>query len=239
MRMGGVASGLIEAALPAACPHCGDPLGGFDIGLCATCRAGLRPDHGCRCPRCAVAGPTERVDCLACEQDPPPQTATVAWASYEGPVRSAVLALKHGAHDELARTLGRALAAVISTEEWADDLDMVTFVPSHPLRRLRAGPAASHELARAVASALDRPAARRLVRRGLGRQAARSRAQRLQLGSDAFRAIGTVPARVLLVDDVLTTGTTLRRAAGTLLAAGATDVFCAVVARTPDSRRPT
>jgi predicted amidophosphoribosyltransferase len=78
-----------------------------------------------------------------------------------------------------------------------------------------------------------------MVRRGLGRQAARSRAQRMRLGADVFRAVTPVPERVLLVDDVLTTGTTLRRAVRTLLTAGAAEVFCGVVARTPDSRRPT
>jgi predicted amidophosphoribosyltransferase len=230
---------LIEAALPAACPHCDGSLGGFDIGLCAACSTSLRPEFGNRCPRCGVPGPSSVDDCLACEADPPPQTATVTWSAYEGPVRSAVLALKHGAHDEMARLLGPKLAALVAAEEWWERIDAVTFVPSHAVRRIRRGPSAAHEIARVVALSLERPYRPLLRRRGLGRQAGRSRADRLRLGATAFRAIRRPPEGILLVDDVVTTGTTLRHAARALLSAGAHDVFCAVVARTPDPRRPT
>jgi len=237
--MGGVAAGVLEAALPAACPHCHGALGGFDVGLCARCSAGLRPEFGSRCPRCATPGPGAVDDCLACEADPPPQSATVTWSAYESAVRSAVLALKHGAHDELGRVLGRKLAAVVAAEPWADRIDAVTFVPSHVVRRIRHGPSAAQEIARTVSSSLSRPLRPMLARRGLARQAGRTRAHRLRLRPEAFSAIRRPAGRVLLVDDVVTTGTTLRRAAGALLSAGATEVFCAAVARTPDSRRPT
>ena len=237
--MGGVASGLIEAALPAECPHCHASLGGFDCGLCAGCASTLRPEFGGRCPRCASPGPLSVDDCLSCEADPPPQVATVVWATYEGVVRSAVLALKHGGHDEMARTLGRRLAAGIAIQPWADRLDAVTFVPSHAVRRVRRGPSAASEVARTVAAGLERPMRSTLRRRGLGRQVGRSRSRRLTLACDAFRVTTRPPCRVLLIDDVITTGTTLRRAAHALLSAGATEVFCAAVARTPDSRRPT
>jgi len=237
--MGGVASGVIEAALPAACPHCHGALGGFDSGLCAGCSAEMRPEFGSRCPRCATPGPTSVEACLACETDPPPQSFTVTWSVYEGAVRSAVLALKHGAHDELARLLGRKLAAVVAAEPWVDRIDVVTFVPSHVVRRIRRGPPAAQELARTVSSSLSRPLRPMLRRRGLARQAGRTRAHRMRLGPAVFSAVRRPAGRVLLVDDVVTTGTTLRRAAGALLSAGVSEVFCAAVARTPDSRRPT
>jgi predicted amidophosphoribosyltransferase len=77
-------------------------------------------------------------------------------------------------------------------------------------------------------------------RRGLGRQTGRTRAQRLELPEASFECATEISGhRLLLVDDVTTTGATLSRAADALFAAGAEAVFCTAAARTPDSRRMT
>jgi predicted amidophosphoribosyltransferase len=113
-------------------------------------------------------------------------------------------------------------------------------VPSHPLRRLRHGRSAAAGLADVVAEVLDRPRGRALGRRGLRRQTGRTRPQRLQLPRRSFRSAAEVRGRrLLIVDDVTTTGATLRRAAEVLGEAGAEVVYCAALARTPDSRKAT
>jgi predicted amidophosphoribosyltransferase len=149
-----------------------------------------------------------------------------------------MLALKHGGHDELAGPLGRRLAAMIAMTDWAHEVTAVAPVPSHGIRRLRRRSCAAEELARAVARSLDRPLIAALDRHGLRRQQGRTRAQRLRLPRGCMTARGIAAGhRMLVVDDVATTGTTMRRAAEALLDAGADAVFCAAMAHAPDPRR--
>jgi predicted amidophosphoribosyltransferase len=164
----------------------------------------------------------------------------VCWGEYQGVLRSSVLAVKHRGHDELAATLGLRLATRIGLEDWASSLDAVCCVPSHPLHLIRRGRAAAETVARVVARSLGLPFAALMRRRGMQRQATRTRVQRLQLGRSSFRCRTPVTGqRLLVVDDVITTGATLRRSSEALLDAGAEAVFCAAVARTPDARRAT
>jgi predicted amidophosphoribosyltransferase len=108
------------------------------------------------------------------------------------------------------------------------------------LHLIRRGRAAAEALARVVARSLELPFTALLRRRGVRRQATRTRVQRLQLGRRSFACRAEVAGkRLLVVDDVITTGATLRRAADALLDAGAEAVFCSAVARTPDARRAT
>ncbi len=220
------------------CPHCDHPLSGSDHGLCGSCWSLLVPRAGASCRRCGVPADDESDPCLACFHHPPPQRATVVWGEHDGVLRTAVLALKHGGRDDLAAPLGRRLAARIATEPWAASVDTVVPVPSHPWRRLRKPWPASELLAAEVARRLGAPVTRGLRRHGLGRQTGRSRARRLELSKRCFSAGASARGRTLLVvDDVTTTGTTLRRAAEALQRAGAEATFCAAVAHTPDPRR--
>jgi predicted amidophosphoribosyltransferase len=160
------------------------------------------------------------------------------WGDYDGILRQAVLSLKHRGHDELSRGLGRRLAARIVLAPWFDELTGVVAVPSHGLRQLRRKWCAADLIADEVGVAIGRPVLPVLRRHGLRRQAGRTRAQRKQLPRGSFSARRSVRRhRLLLVDDVCTTGTTLRRAAETLLSAGAESVYLAAVAHAPDPGR--
>jgi predicted amidophosphoribosyltransferase len=224
--------------LPALCVACDGVLTGDDRGLCGACRSRLVPISGPCCPRCGNPADSDEDPCIGCVASPPPQHASVLWGSYEGVLRRAVLALKHARHDELVRPLGGRLAARIVVAPWCAEVTAVTAVPSHELRRLRRGASAAGLLAAEVAKRIGAEPVAALRRHGFGRQAGRTRRQRTQLPRGSFSARKGVTGRnILIVDDVCTTGTTLRRAAETLIEAGAEAVACAALAHAPDPRR--
>ncbi len=224
-------SSVRQALLPAICAVCSTPLAGDRRGLCDDCWSTVLPDPGARCPRCGVPSEGWEIECPTCLDTLPPQDSTTVWGVYDGTLRRALLALKHHGHDELARPLGQRLAAAVATAPWLGDLDAVAWVPTHPLHRIRRGWSTARLLAQETARALDLPTASLLIRRGLGRQATRSRAQRRALPARSFAARGRVAGRhILLVDDVMATGSTIRRACGALRAAGATEVHVSVLA---------
>jgi predicted amidophosphoribosyltransferase len=118
------------------------------------------------------------------------------------------------------------------------EVDVVTWAPTSGARRRKRGYDQAELLARAVAWRLGVPC-RRLLNRvedGRGPQAGRSRAERLD--GPAFLARRRVRGVVLVVDDVVTTGATLRAAEVALMGAGARQVHAVAAAATPDVRAP-
>ncbi len=229
-------SAVSEVFLPSLCLHCGELLRGSDSVLCSRCWSTLVPASGYHCSRCGRPADETLGACLDCRRSPPPQSGTVIWGEYDGVLRAAIVALKYRGRDELASPLARRLSACAAQACW--DVDTVTAVPSHPWLRVRRGWPAAQLLAATVASESGLPLKALLRRHGLRRQAGRTRAQRLTMPRKSFSARrGVAGARALLVDDVTTTGTTLRRASAALLGAGAETVFCAVLAYAPDVRR--
>jgi predicted amidophosphoribosyltransferase len=196
------------------------------------------PRVGTACRQCGTPTDAGTEECLHCIGKPPPQRATVIWGEHDGVLRTVVVSLKHRGHDDFARPLGVRLAAAISAQPWARSIDVVSSVPSHPLRRIRRPWTASELLATAVARGLELPSQKLLRRHGLRRQTGHSRAHRLKLPGGSFSAARRARGlSVLLIDDVTTTGTTIRKAAHALVRAGAKHVYCAVAAHAPDPRR--
>jgi predicted amidophosphoribosyltransferase len=238
VHTGGVLTAATEALLPGLCPHCDQPLPGGDRGLCGICWASMVPRAGTACPRCGTPTDESSEECLHCIEKPPPQRATVIWGEHDGVLRTVVVSLKHRGRDDFAHPLGARLAAAISAQPWVQSIDVVSAVPSHRLRRMRRPWTASELLANEVARRLALPSERLLKRHGLRRQTGRSRARRLELPVSSFSAARRAHSRcVLLIDDVTTTGTTIRRAAQALVHAGAEHVYCAIAAQAPDPRR--
>jgi ComF family protein len=152
-----------------------------------------------------------------------------AAVEYDAPVRRIVGAWK----ERGLRRLAAWAAAVVAETLQPSVAEVLTCVPADPDRRLRRGHHAAEALAREVARTWGIGFEPTLVRvRGSPRQRGLSRTERRRNAAAAFAAPGGVPAHVLLVDDVYTTGATANAAASALRKAGAREVEVVTFART-------
>jgi len=212
---------LLDLIFPDRCAGCGGP-GGL---LCPACRAKLQPYP---------------------PDEPPAGTdgATVAWV-YDATIRRAVHRLKYGRARRVAEPLGEMLGAALL--EHPQPADALIPVPLHPGRLAERGFNQSEAIARAAAVSLGIPVlAAGLERsRDTGHQAGLDRRARAHniAGAFVWRG-GPPPRRVLLLDDVLTTGATISACAAALREAGVAEVRACAVARSlapgarPGAARP-
>lgn len=205
----------------------------FFDGSCPVCgRSGVvhrRADRGV-CTACA-----DGLDPAPALTVPPGLDACRALTAYTGTGRELVVRLKFQDHRAVVPFAADRLAALLA----GDRPDVVTWAPTSPSRRRQRGFDQAEVLARALARRLGVPVRRCLVRLPGPAQTGRHRDERITGPAfDARRGIaGAVNGRrVVLVDDVATTGATLARAAAVLRATGAATVTGAVVARTPAAR---
>lgn len=206
---------LTAAVAPDRCLDCRGPARGGAL-LCDGCRRGLPwlPVDGCQ--RCGLP---ERCRAGRCPARGAPFAAAWAPLAYEGPARALALAGKERAARRVASWLGAAMVARAPAALLAG-VEGVVPVAADPLRRRRRGEDHARLIADAVGRGLGLPVRRLLVRGSSGpAQHHRDRAGRSTVAAPAV--VGRPPGTVLLVDDVHTTGATLRAGAEALRRAGA------------------
>ena len=187
--------------------------------------------------RCAGCGQLTRKSCEHCASKiascPPPYCSDAHVAlSYVGLVRDLMLAFKYRNHRSLATLFADRLVATLRTSVEINSIDVVTWVPTTRERRTARGHDQAETLARMMGRSLGVPVRKLLLRETVGHQTGQSRENRLVGVSLRARSMNT-PSTVLVVDDVVTTGATMRIAQRALYQAGATRVICAAVASTP------
>jgi predicted amidophosphoribosyltransferase len=223
---------------PPGCLLCGATVGS-DLRLCPGCRTELEPQTGPKCVRCAApSGPhlDTSMGCLHCRDEKFAFRRVLAWGVYEGRLRQTILRAK-GAHGRPAVML---LADLFLDDALADLLtepfDAIVPVPHDWRRRVWQLHAPSETFAERLAQRLERRYVPQILRkpRPTPRQAAAPPSVRRRQQRGAFmvpESVNLDGARVLLVDDVLTTGATAHAASKALREAGAADVIVAVLAR--------
>lgn len=219
---------LLDAALPQDCLLCAAPAGS-DL-LCRACAAELPRMPASQCPRCAqptAGGET----CGQCLRHPPRFDALVAAFPYAFPVDRMLQQLKYGHQLALAAWFAERLGAV--TEGLA--ADMIVPLPLHPLRLRERGFNQALEIARPLVRRLGIPLRTDvcLRQRATEPQEGLSLLQRRRNLRQAFACRADLAGlRVLLIDDVVTTGASVGECARTLKLHGAAQVTVATVART-------
>ncbi len=197
---------------------------------CADCWASLPKIRTPTCDSCALPLPEDSTRCLDCLGDPLPLDWCAAWGQYRGPLERVLHALKFRRHDFLAAPLGGLLHGILPDA----DFDAVVAVPMHRRKLRRRGYNQAELLARALAKRMSVRCEPGLLSRPEER-ATQSKLNRLERRANvrgAFVASADVAERrILLVDDVCTTGETLRVCAGELVKKGAARVCAVVVAR--------
>jgi ComF family protein len=237
-----VVRGLTDLVFPKACLICEvaeTDLGQFRHGLCIDCHRAVTTDLCPLCPRCGLTvGPhTDVADgCISCRGISLGFESVIRLGPYENRLREAVIRMKSGFGATLAEMMGRVFWETACDRLRSTKTEVVVPIPLHWRREWNRGhnqaAALAEELAKGLGIAFSPGHLRRV--RYTPQQVQPSAAARRENIRGAFRVrrgANVARKRILLVDDVMTTGSTAGEAARMLKQAGADVVIVAVLAR--------
>jgi ComF family protein len=216
--------GVLGLVLPSRCAGCDVP----GPALCAPCAAALIRIGPPVCERCGCPGAWPVRRCVECAGRRLAFARARGAVVYDERARRLISAWKERGRRDLAGPL----AAIVEELIARPGADVVTYVPGDRERGRERGHVPAARLARALGERWSLPTEGLLTRtRASVRQAALPRAERRANVRGAFAVAGDVPRRVVLVDDVYTTGATVSACSGVLRRAGARRVEVVCLAR--------
>lgn len=229
--------GLMDVFFPARCSVCGAPCGPGVGFACEACLPKLERSRLKRaCPRCAVSVAPYEVHkgrCKTCRHLQLFTLGIVRVAGYTTPWGAVFRAYKYRGREDLGVQLGARLSKVVAAASWVDRIEALTAVPSHWTHRIQRPVDPAHGLTGSVAKTFGWPQVSLLRRvRGGPHQIGLDFDQRKANVRGAFalrRGVELSGARLLLIDDVRTTGATINECAKVLKKGGAAEVYAAVV----------
>ena len=226
---------------PHRCPGCNILLeSGAD--WCTKCRISLMHAINQRyCPRCAsTLGPHQEYqfstkECPLCKKFSLPLNNICRLGIYEQALSKAIINFKYN-HDIYGlNILAKMLSEIIKEQNWFDEIEAFCPIPAHWTRRIHRGFNQSAVLAERISAFTSKPVILLLKKvRPTPSQTGLSFAQRKLNIQGAFEVAGKwnlASSKICLIDDVMTSGSTLAEAARTLKRAGAKKIFAAVLAR--------
>ncbi|MGA2586096.1 MAG: ComF family protein [Candidatus Aminicenantales bacterium] len=232
---------LFELAFfPSFCKICGTIMDTPEERvLCQHCLNKIRPHRSSFCPSCGrfFEGAGEPHLCASCLKKSPPFSIHRSCAKYSGELKDALLLFKYRRYKSLGTNLGRFVAETLKKEDgiwWGADL--ITPVPLHRRRLKDRGFNQAAVLAEEIARLKGVPLVKGVLKKikNVPPQTSMEHEERTSNVRGAYRAAAADKIQgkvVLLVDDVYTTGSTLRECASVLKKAGAKDVRAVTVAQ--------
>ncbi len=230
---------VVEFLFPPACPLCDTPVSTHGE-LCAGCWCAINWIDAPKCVKCGYPFPAD-LDlggvplCPTCASG----NCELDWIRsacvYDDASRAAMLAFKHGGRVSYARFMSRAM--IWALRDIDVDVDIVMPVPLANRRLFKRGYNQATLLARPIANVLkvdmDLDSVRRIYRPDMGHKNARQRMENIHGVFNVVKPDAIRGKRILLVDDVMTTGATFSELRRVLMRAGASAVhgvtFCRVV----------
>ena len=235
---------ILEFLLPAKCSYCRSSIGTSDVPcFCRQCWSDFSAVRGPVCPSCGRPfGSPEALsyspghECITCRSSPPRYDQALAAGLFEGSLREAIHVYKYRPVRSLGEPLARWMAAQVRLTA---SLDTVMPIPLHRKRLRLRGFNQALLLAQGAAERFDLPLVYdNLVRvRSTRPQVELSGLERIANVRGAFHLVrpdSVADKRVLLVDDVYTTGATMNECAKVLKDAGAAAVIVLTLARTAE-----
>lgn len=222
----------LDFLLPQVCVVCKAKA---ENNLCAECRAQLpRINYGCA--RCGRELSQNALICGKCLTHPPPFTRTIAPFFYAAPIDQLVIALKFHGHLLNAKLLGELLAEnVVENYRDCPKPELIIPVPLHKTRLKERGFNQALEIAKPVAKKLNVPLGRYHCKRikNTAAQTSLTADERRVNVKKAFAVTHKMPAHIAVIDDVITTGSTITECCKALRRKGAAtiDVWCCARSR--------
>jgi ComF family protein len=204
---------------PASCLFCGEP-GYHHNDLCKPCHSSL-PWLENYCKQCGIELPVKTERCGSCQKKPPPFEKTISLVRYEERTRYLITSLKFSTNYPASRLMGTLMAQRLQTETSLPEL--LIPVPLHPTRYRSRGFNQAIEISRSLSVILNIPMDNYAVKRiiNTGSQSKLHAKERHKNIRGAFQVKGAIKAKhIAIIDDVITTGSTVTELAKVLKRAG-------------------
>lgn len=224
-------SSFLDLIFPGKCLACGEPSPFLPHRpFCAECWGKIAPYSGPACEICGEPFTSEHgINCSNCLKDPPHFTKAYSFGLYGGILEEAIKTFKFGKQKTLAHPLSEILCSIKDLPE----VDAVLAVPLTKKALLERGFNQSLLLAKEFSRLKRIPLFPHVLTKikDTNPQAMMNRKERIKNLRGAFSAQGVQGKRIMLVDDVMTTGATMRECSRALIKAGASQVFTITLAR--------
>lgn len=232
-----IAKGFVNLVYPLACAGCGRELDALNkTSVCGSCLGSIRRIPEPRCVKCGRPVDRTGLKCRECKKTRFRFKRAFSACVYDGAVKELIHQFKYAPRPSLAGLLSGLMIDFLNENRGCmDGIDVLTFVPLERRRLISRGFNQSQALAIKISEEFCLPLADTLEKTAVTRnQNELSREERLDNLKGAFRAkerIGVGGLKILLIDDVMTTGATLDECSKALLEKGALEVRCFTLAR--------